>query len=155
MRIEQFDNKIILIIKNKEVEDIDFDNPIKLEKYFKEKLLKLKDIYNIDIKGFYNIIIYLDYKEGIVIELEKEDIDYYDAFHQIEMRIIKEETTFLYEITDIFSIPYQSLDIYTYLDKIYAKRKEKEVLELYEFGKLIYKDTDKIIKNGNKMTILQ
>ena len=46
MRIEQFDNKIILIIKNKEVEDIDFDNPIKLEKYFKEKLLKLKDIYN-------------------------------------------------------------------------------------------------------------
>ena len=91
----------------------------------------------------------------MVKKIKKEYIDYYDSFHQIEMRIIKEDVTFLYEIDDILALPYQDLNIYIYNDKFYVKRKNKKKLySLYEFGKLIYNNTEMIIKNGKEMTIL-
>ena len=62
---------------------------------------------------------------------------------------------FLYEVDDILKLPYQQLDIYIYQDKFYVKRKnKKKILGLYEFGKLIYENTKKILENGNKVTIL-
>ena len=39
--------------------------------------------------------------------------------------------------------------------KIYVKRKNRaRVPMLYEFGKIVYENTKKILENGNKMTIL-
>lgn len=153
MKLEIQEDNIILIFKESEIININFDDIDALEKYFRTILLKLKEIYDIDIRGFYNIYVYIDKQEGIVLKLEKEQIDYYDSFHQIEMRIIKEEVPFLYEVEDLLTLPYHNLDIYIYQEKFYVKPK-KRMYCLYEFGKLVYEDTKKIIEIGNKMTIL-
>lgn len=155
MKLEMQEDDILIILKEEEIKKIDFEDIDKIESYFRDILLKLKKIYDIDINGFYNIHVYVDKREGMVLKLEKEYIDYYDSFHQIEMRIIKEDVTFLYEIDDILALPYQDLNIYIYNDKFYVKRKNKKKLySLYEFGKLIYNNTEMIIKNGKEMTIL-
>lgn len=155
MKLEFQDDNIILMFKESEIKKINFEDIDEVESYFRTTLLKLKEIYDIEIKGFYNIYAYVDKKEGMVLKLEKEKIDYYDSFHQIEMRIIKEDAIFLYEIEDILKLPYHKLDIYKYKDKIYVKRKNRaRVPILYEFGKIVYENTKKILENGNKMTIL-
>ena len=155
MKLEIQEDNITLTFKENEIKNIYFEDIEEVEKYFRTTLLKLKEIYDIDIKGFYNIYVYVDINEGMVLKLEKEHIDYYDSFHQIEMRILKEEIPFLYEVDDLLNLPYTNLDIYVYQDKFYVKRKNKKKLyTLYEFGKLIYEDTKKIIENGKKMTIL-
>ena len=118
-------------------------------------LLQLKDLYKIDIKGFYNIYAYIDLDEGIVLEIKKEDIDYYDSFHQLELRIIKENTIFLYEIDDIIDFLDKNLTIYNYDNSFYVRNNYCSLnYDLYEFGKLVYKDTANIIENGKKVTIL-
>lgn len=154
MKLEIQNNNIILMFKETEIKKINFEDIEEIESYFRNTLLKLKEIYDIDIKGFYNIYVYVDKKEGMVLKLEKELIDYYDSFHQIEMRIIKEEIDFLYEINDLLMVPYKQLDVYIYQDKVYVKRKNKKIIPcLYEFGKLVYEDTKRIIENGKKVTI--
>jgi len=155
MKLEMQEDNLLLTFKESEIKKINFEDINKIETYFRATLLKLKEIYNIDIKGFYNIYAYVDPKEGMILKLEKENIDYYDSFHQLEMRILKEDVTFLYEVDDVLALPYENLDIYVYQNKFYVKRKnDKKVYSLYEFGRIIYEDTKKIIQNGKKMTIL-
>ena len=101
MKLDINDNNLLIKIKDSGIKTLNFDDMSCVEKYFKKVLLQLKDLYKIDIKGFYNIYAYIDLDEGIVLEIQKEDIDYYDSFHQLELRIIKENTIFLYEIDDI------------------------------------------------------
>lgn len=155
MKVDIQDGTIILIFKEMELKKVNFKDIEAVESYFRTILLKLKEVYGLEIKGFYNIYVYVDKKEGMVLKLEKENFDYYDNFHQIEMRIIKEDVNFLYEVEDILRLPYHQLDIYTYQDKFYVKRKnKKKAFCLYEFGKIIYENTKKIQENGNKVTIL-
>lgn len=154
MKIELLENDIILFIKQTEVVDLNFEKKNEVEAYFKNILLKLKEYYSVDIKGFYDIYVYIDKKEGMVLRLENEDLDYYNSFHQLELRVLKEETVFFYEVEDILDLPLKEIDIYVYKNRFYIKRKnKKKVYSLYEFGKIIYEDTNKIINNGKKVTI--
>lgn len=144
-----------MTIKDDNIQQVNFDDMACVEKYFKKILLQLKELYNIDIKGFYYIYAYIDLNEGIVLEIEKETIDYYDSFHQLELRILKENTDFLYEVEDIIDFLYNDLDIYVYNNRFYIKNNHhNKNYNLYEFGNLIYKETKKIIENGKKVTIL-
>lgn len=148
MKIEIRDDEITLFLKKKEIENFQFDNIEKVEDYFRSLFLKLEEYYHITIEGFYNIQVFLDKKEGMVLKLKREEIDYY-SFHQIEMRIIKEDTIFLYKVDDIVDFLNLPVDIYFYKGEFYIKNKgKKEVYNLYEFGKLIYENTDIILKNS-------
>ena len=154
MKLEAIENGFVLYLKKFDMKGIDFDNLSEVEEYFRDILLRLKEYYCIDITGFYNINVYIDNLEGIVFRLEKEKIDYYSTFHHLEIRMVKEETIFLYEVDDIFDLPLKEVEIYVYKDNLYVKRKCNErVFLLYEFGKLIYENTSKIIDNGKRMTI--
>lgn len=154
MRLEILDNIIILYISNLEKTSINFDKIDEVEEYFRNILLRLKEYYYIEVKGAYKIMVYTDKKEGMVFHLEKEEGNYYDTIHQLEIRMLHEETTFFYEVEDPFSLSLDTLDIYLYQDKIYVKRKtdEKEY-RLYEFGRVIYENTNRILNNGKKVTI--
>lgn len=149
MKIEIEDEEITLFLKLEEIEKFDFEDIDEVEDYFRTLFLKLEEYYHIEIEGFYNIQVFLDKKEGMVLKLQREDLDYYHAFHQVEMRILKEECVFLYEIEDALDFLLSGNDIYYYKNKFYLKKKQKkEVYNLYEFGKLIYEDTDTILKRG-------
>ena len=69
------------------------------------------------------------------------------------MRIVKEDTVFLYQVDDILDFLNLNMEIYQYQNKFYIKNNSKnEVYNLYEFGKLIYENTDIILKKGIRFT---
>ena len=153
VKIEIGEEEITLFLRKNEIENFDFEDIDEVEDYFRTLFLKLEEFYNIVIEGFYNIHVFLDKNEGMVLKLEKEDIDYYHAFHQVEMRIVKEDTLFLYQVDDVLNFLRADVDIYVYKDQFYLQnRKKKEEYSLYEFGRLIYENTDNILKQGVLLT---
>lgn len=145
MKIEYIDEDNIIIFLNRYlIKDLDFDNKNNLEEYFKNLFIKLKDIYNIKISGYYELVLYIDNIYGIIIEIKKEDEEFY--LNQIDMKLCLIETKFLYEMNDIPSYPF-----YKYDDKFYIDIENYKIEDIIEHSKIIYKDTDIIIKKGIKI----
>lgn len=151
MKLEKKDNLLIIYLKNKLVDNIDFTNKEELEKYFKELFIKLKEYYNIKISGYYNINVYIDRYYGVVLELEKEEIDYYSYFNnQVDMHIITEDIDFLYLIDDYFITDYlKNYTLFLYKNKYYILPDKNINFDyLLENSKIIYNNTKEIIKFG-------
>ena len=152
MKIENDYNKTIIFLKKELVGSLDFNNIDSLENYLKELFLKLKNIYNMEIKGFYNIKVFIDSIYGMVLELEAEDLEYGDYFNQIEMRIIPIYTEFLYKIEDYINIKGK---VYIYKNEIYLKVNKnisnKDYLKVMDHAKIVYNNTDNIIKYGYQL----
>lgn len=157
--IEQSKMVIYLNFFNKENEP--FKNIDDLEENFKNLFLRLKTYYNMDIRGYYEIQVYYDKMYGLILEIEKEDIEYIDYFNnQIDMKIISNNTTFLYQIPDYFMINkdiYNKINIYKYKNNLYLEIKDdlknKDFINILEHSKIIYKDTSEIRKKGNIIKI--
>ena len=97
MRLVINDGKFIVFLNK--YNKIDFENKLKLEKYFRNLFTTIKDKYNIEVNGYYDINIYNDKNYGVIIEIESEDLDYYNYFNQIDMEInVLKDSLFLYEI---------------------------------------------------------
>lgn len=151
MKLESKENILIIYLKKQLIEKIDFTKKDELEKYFKELFLRLKEYYNIKISGYYNINVYIDEFYGVALELQKEELDYYDYFdNQVDMHIITEELNFLYSIEDYFVT--KELDfskLYYYKDKYYISSNiNTNYSYLLENSEIIYKNTKEIIKFG-------
>ncbi len=101
MKINYIDKDIfdIYIIKDK-ITNVDFNNDKSLEKYLKKLFKVLKDDYSVNIEGFYDVVIYIDKYYGIVIHMEKENLDYYNYYKEVDMRISIKNSTFLYQVDD-------------------------------------------------------
>lgn len=101
MKIEYSGNTLIIYIHRYE-ESMDFTNKSKIETYFRSLFLKLKKFYEIELSGFYNIEVYYDPFYGAIIELEKEELEYYPAFDEtLDMRItIPSEQCILYKVEE-------------------------------------------------------
>lgn len=150
-------NTVIYINKGYS-DNIDFSNELDVETYFKKIFNKLKAFYNISIKGFYNIDVYLDNYYGIVMDLEKENIEYYDCFdNHIDMQFrIKEYNSFLYKINDLSDLNdniKDKIELYLYRNQIYVKIIKKidyiNLGRLIENSQLIYDEKiNDIIKYG-------
>ena len=132
-----------IYIKKDLIDNIDFNNKDDLEKYLKKLFKILKNKYNILVEGFYDITVYKDKYYGVVIHLEKEDLEYYSYFrNQVDMRIITVESEFLYLVDDI---PYNIFDKISILVKdneIYLKIKKEltklEMMQLLENSKVVF-----------------
>ena len=152
MKVEIGEQEIIIYLPKESMLNFQLEDMDAIEDSFRTLFSKLEEYYHIHLEGFYNIDVFLDLQEGMVLRLEKEDLDYY-SFHQVEMRIVKEEVSFLYQVEDILDFLEDSYDIYFYQDHWYVKKRGTEDdLLLYEWGKLIYENTDCILKNGILLT---
>ena len=144
MKIEFIDNTYIVYLNKYNIIDMDFSNTKALERDLKSLLLRLKKYYKIDIKGYYNITVYLDEYYGAVLKIE-EDNDYYDYFDDtIAIRMKKFKSSFLYEIDDIsyvdkyidkFKISINDNIIYLTINN---ELNEYEYLNLLEISNIIY-----------------
>lgn len=151
MKLESKENILIIYLKKQLIDTIDFTKKNELEKYFKELFLKLKEYYNIKINGYYNINVYIDEFYGVVLELQKEELDYYDYFdNQVDMHILTEEVQFLYLIEDYFIINELNISkLYYYKDKYYILPNiNTDYNYLLENSEVVYKNTKEIIKFG-------
>lgn len=105
-------------------EDIDV-----LEEKFRGIFLHLKNLYDIEVEGFYKIDIYKDKYFGMIVDIEKEDFDYFEYLdNQVDMRIsIHEDNLILYEFEDYFSLSpslLQKMNLYVYQNKVYGEIKD-------------------------------
>lgn len=134
-------NKIYL--KNKKIEK---DNT---EKLIKDIIKKIEKNYEIKITGYYNVDIYIDKYYGIVIEMQKETLEYFDYFeNKLDMNIKVYQDIFLYEIDPLY-LNKKDYKIYFYNGKTYVKIKDKitnvKFAHLLENSKIIYGETAKKI----------
>lgn len=158
MKINFFnEDNITIQLNDFYITELDLEQKDNLEQYFKQLFLRLHQFYGIKIKGYYNIIVYHDQQYGLVISLQKEAIDYYDFFdNEVDMRIIIDRGKhFLYQIDDYFFLDEEMkkvVNLYSYQKKLYLQVKEKlkpvKLGYLLEHSKLIYQNTDMILKRG-------
>ena len=143
MNIKFIDELILdIYIKKELIDNIDFNNKNDLEKYLKKLFKILKSKYNVVIEGFYDITVYVDKYYGVVIHMEKDDVDYYDYFkNQVDMRIITIDTDFLYLVDDIPEYLLNKVEVIIIEKNIYLKIKKElnkvEMMKLLEISKVV------------------
>lgn len=152
------DNNIIVFLNAFNIKNIDFNNKENIEKNFRELFLKLKYIYNLNIKGYYNINIYIDKVYGAILEIEHEDIEYFDYYdNKIDMRVnVVSDAKFLYKIKDLFDLNEDILNnivLYKFRNNLYVLLKENisfyKLGSLLEISDLVYgSKVDDILKMG-------
>lgn len=158
MKLAFSKNKIIIYLKKKEINNINFEDIDLLEECFRDMLLKLKKYIHVQLNGLYQIDVFLDEYYGAVIEMIKIDVDYIEYYsNYIDMNITIENTDFIYLIKDYFDIPNNiknKLNIYKYENNLYAKIIEKltgiEFAQLTEMAEIIYNSED-ILKSAKKI----
>ena len=144
MSIKFIDELILdIYIKKELIDNIDFNNKEDLEKYLKKLFKVLKNKYEIIIEGFYDVTVYIDKYYGVIIHLEKDDIEYYDYFkNKVYMRIITRDTDFLYLVEDIPNNLLNKMDIIVINNQIHLKIKEElnrvEMMRLLEISKVVF-----------------
>lgn len=152
MKLISKDNKIIVFLYKR----INFKQ-INLENFFKKLFIKFKEDYHIELNGYYSINIYIDKFYGSVIEIENEDLDYYNYFNQIDMEVKLNDNVFLYEIDYEYlnkSIINNS-NIYKLKDKLYIQVKDNNILnKILEYSNIIYGEKIKyILRNSKKVKL--
>jgi len=164
MKVNIIDDDNIIVFLNKfNIKNIDFKNRDNIEQNFRNIFLKLKHVYGLDIKGYYNINIYMDEYYGATLEIEHEDIEYFDYFdNKVDMRVnVISDCNFLYKTKDIFMISKEILkkiDLHSFKDEYYIRLKKEltdyEMGIILENGELVYGDiTSDILKIGNKIIL--
>ncbi len=120
MKVDIRDNNLIVFLIKSNVSDIDFFNKSKLEDYFKDLFLKINDNYDIEMNGSYDINVYIDEFYGMILEITKEDVEYFDYCDFIDMKInISKCKYFLYKLNGNLD-RFNGCDLYLYDGFIYA-----------------------------------
>lgn len=143
MKIE-FTDKLVIYINNKYLKskNIIIDD---IESCLKRICEILNENYQIKLNGLYNIDVYIDNNYGIILEIEKENLDFDYYFDQVDMQISVHNTKFLLKtnLLDVFC----NHKIYLYQHKYYS-----DFLDKIEMGELVYK-TDSILKKAKVIEI--
>ena len=141
----KFNSELVfdIYVKKYLIDGINFSIKSDIEKYLKKLFKTLNNKYNIVVEGFYNITVYIDKYYGIVLHLEKEELDYYEYYkNQVDMRLVTVHTDFMYEVDDIPFDILNKVKINNKNKNIYLTLKEKltdlEMMKLLENSKIIY-----------------
>lgn len=144
------ENDLVVFLNNKYIESIDFDDRNNLETYFRTLFLKLKNIYGINISGYYNINVYINKYFGVILEMFREPLECFEYYNSIDMQVnIIKDCEFLYQINDF----YDNQKLYFYKNKLYLRISNEisfmELGKLLENGVLVYGDiVNEILKYG-------
>ena len=152
MKIDIIDDEVIIYLYN--YNKVDFKDEKCIEFFLKKLFIKLYNFYNMRIEGYYDVNIFLDDYYGVVLNLRKEDIDYY-FYKEVDMKIRLNHVKFLY-LVDNYDYDKNKFDFIIYLNNVYLLPKIKlekgEMASLMEFSNVIY-DTDEIINSGRVVNI--
>ena len=153
MKIELSNDNIIVFLNKYMAKNINYKDSKVMEKELKVIFDKLEKYYNIKIKGYYDVYIYIDNNYGVILELISDDtyyLEYDDTL--IDMRITIRNINVLYKIDDFIklNIPYK---LYFYKNNLYLELLSAvdDILEgnILENSEIIYKDIDNIKKYGH------
>lgn len=148
MKISIQDEVNTTLYLSKAYNNIDFTDKLDIEEYFRSLFKKLKVFYNCDTKGFYTIKVYSDKYYGSIIDMKKEELEYYDYYdNHIDMRFsVKNYSSFLYELDDFFNLDSKLIEkiiVYIYRDRMYARVIKN--IDSVTLGRLV--ENSKIIYN--------
>lgn len=147
MKIEYNDTDIVVYINNAYLDIINWEDKRELADQVKKIFLRLKKYYNCSLNGFYKVIIYVNEKYGIILNIEKlEDFDF--KIDNIDLKImINLNSTFYIEL-DNYPVFEEDRAVYQLDDKFYIdidNLTDKEIIRYLEFGNIIYgDDTDRV-----------
>ena len=159
MKLEKLsDDNLIVFLNSFCVEKYKFSIKDNLEDSFRKFLKRLNNYYNIETNGYYDIKIYQDNIYGFILDIKKEDIDfygYYDDHIDIKISILK-DNKFVFKIDD-YSLVNKGVLKYCYLLKqnksLYFV--PKQTINQYHLGyvvencKIIYgTDANEILNKG-------
>lgn len=134
------DNFIVFLSK-KLINCESFEDPDLVNDFLKEIILKLRQYFLLNVFGYYNVIAHLDDNYGIILELEKEDLEYFEyTDDQIDMNVKVKKEVFLYEIED-FNYLQDKYFFYKEKDRIFLKPEvisDVELGQILEYSKIIY-----------------
>ncbi len=147
------ESNLILFLNNQSISKIDFKDRETLEEYFRNLFLKLKDVYQIIIRGYYRIDIYLDTYYGAIIEIVQEELEYFEYDdNQVDMHICIHQTPILYELEEYIPLDQNIYDMIWYHNKWYVKLKQNisdlSFGRLLEYAKIHYQESEHILKTG-------
>lgn len=152
MKIVCDGDTVSLYMNNIYIKNLDFSDKIFLESYLKNTLKILDNKYNLKFDGYYDVNLYIDQNYGVIIDVIKERLEYFDYFsNQIQLNINVIEDCFLYELLDIPFHFMDNLKFYKFFDKIYVKIKGQIdnflVGNLFELSNVIYGEEKNKILN--------
>lgn len=101
MKIEKLnDDNYIVFLNRLYIGNNNFELKKDFEEYFKNFFKILNSYYNIDVIGYYDIQIFCDNLYGYVLEIKREQMDFYDYYHDhIDMKIIiNDKQKFIYKM---------------------------------------------------------
>jgi len=157
MKLELFNlNSMIVYLNNKYLKKIDFDLKNNVEQQFKKLFFKIKNIYNIEMNGYYEVVVYLNDLYGMIIEIEKDDDEYVKLFGDtVDMKItFKFDCSIYYKLDEYKTFDIDNYNLYYYNDKFYlelnnnTKFSYSEYLNLIENSVIVYGSELKKIKNN-------
>lgn len=154
MKLVTVDDMLILFLNRVYIQSLDFSDKESVQKYMKQLLSKLRNKYDLEFDGYYEMTLYLDMNYGVIIEVKKEELEYLDYFsNQIEMNTKVIEGSFLYEVSNFDENFMEKFWVYKLKDKIYLRAKDNisniEMGIILESAKIIYGDlADKIIRKA-------
>ncbi len=159
MKLTVLGEKIIIYLNTTYTHTLNFDDKENIHNFLKQFFKKLNKKYNLELDGYYNITLYTDKYYGVIIEVTKEELEYFDYFtNQIEMNIKVVQDTFLYQINNIRTNFKEKMNMYKVYDKIYLKAKVPltsiEMGALLETSKIIYGPKAKNISKTMKEVII-
>ena len=148
------DNNITIYLGKFHFKAININDTNNIEKELKKILNTLKKTYNLELNGYYETVLYLDENYGLIIKMQKDDLDYLDYFvTALEINSKVKKTSFLYKVEDILNLNKNILKkfiIYKYKKNIYLSAKEKlttaEMGIILENSKVIFDEEIKKIK---------
>ncbi len=153
------DENIVVFLDKLYLNNIDLKDYSQIEKKLIKIVNKIQNKCLIDINGYYNVYIYTDESYGIIIDMQKENLEYIDYFNnQLEFNIEVFEDSFLYKIDDILRLEKTLLNkfiIYKNKENLYLKAKEKisniELGIILENSEIIYGEIANNIKQKSQI----
>jgi len=127
----------LLFINSDKLFSVDFDSKEEIIGLVKEFIIKIQDLYCLNMNGFYKIRVFPNKVIGLFMEIEKMDDIEYEK--NIDLRIIVYlNEKFYLKVDDFDFVPYNISSIY-YMDHYYMNMNDiEEILSLIEYGEIVY-----------------